>query len=231
MATAFRTYTPDGVLQLDSGSPGPAVIATGRGGAAENGNQISIPVQGSGAPLVLFRPDPGVALGGIIVRQGSFWYMSNGGFDWAVASATGPFIGSGATQPAFNVWTPDGRLVFSNRYRYPRIVQLLSMAAPVFGSGGPSTRYSIAGLSGWSVRPWLMTNALGMSLSRPMGGGSDVSYPTTVLSAMIPADRSYIRVEMRDSASFSDPYATSSNNYNPYQNKPMRFALCILPGL
>lgn len=238
MATAFRTYTPDGVLQLDSNSPGLGVYDHGRFnafGSTTRFGRILVPLRGPGTPLFLFRPDPDAAVGAVVIDPTGYGegtqvlVASMADLDWAMVSPTGPHASTGVTQPVFRVYTPDGRLSFSTQFRYPRIRQIFSMPAPSMdseGGGFPTTTFP---LSGWSSMPWVLTSSLGYSRSATDGTGSG-SYPPYVFSARINASLSEFRVEARDSALFYEP-GSGSQSLNPYANRPMWFALCEIPGL
>lgn len=235
MVTAFRTYTPDGVMQLNSANPGLGVYNYGRvSGPVPGGfSGIYSELRGPGAPLFMFRPDADVAVGAIALGisgpgDPDVAFGCTGAFDWALISQSGPYVSTGVTQPVFRVYTPDGRLSFSTEFRYPRIRQIFSMPAPILTQAGgfPTTTFS---LSAWSSRPWILTNCLGYSLSAPDGTGSG-SYPPYCFSARVNSALTEFRVEARSSEIFSLP-GSGSQSLNPYANRPMWFALCEIPGL
>lgn len=233
MASGFRTYTPNGVEQLNSLYPHMRIVAAGSAVAAPFGNTIAIPDLWPECPILLIRPVAGVAVGALVLFQrhpfgtpNSFSYQSSGPFDWALASTVGQPLAVGPGNVGLKLWDESGRLTFSSQYKYPRIASIASVPSPPFGSAPMSSAVAI---SGWSSMPWIIANDLIYVYEAPDGMGG--SYPGAAFAVVVNPSLSVLTVEMRSTDQWWTTGFGLQPSYNPFASRPLRLPLCVIPGL
>ncbi|HHQ4825480.1 TPA: hypothetical protein ACSQZH_003310 [Pseudomonas aeruginosa] len=173
-------------------------------------------------PLVFARTSGWI--GGVTLQDwddkgptdGTLYFYSSAPVDIAICTVKYTPVSS---SPALEVYDSSGRLVYSSSVRYPRIFTLIQ-----FGGSLVSGEASYASDQ---TMPWICINPLVMSLSAPLGSGSDISFPPWMIAAQAYAGAA--RYKMVDSA-----YIMGDTNadvkLSPYYNRQMYIPLAVIPG-
>lgn len=197
-----------------------------------NGGFGSVLVPYSGwpeSPTVLIRPRAGAWYGWFrLEREGDnvrIWLdtrlvgvSSISPFDVAVAcspraAAVRPSQGYG-----LETFGPDGQLLFSSAFRFPRIRQIAQVPGPNLQVAGSTTSAAIT--YGADTMPWVIARDAMQSVAFASSEPSTASAVGFYFS--VNASRTAISVRADD---------TTNNRNNQYWGRFLRFPLCIIQGI
>lgn len=224
----FKTFTPDGIEQLNSSIPNMRVVQFGTAPASTAG-RITIPDLYPESPMLLIRPIAGSFIGGIVVFQRNnligncFQYRSNSSFEWALCSTVGTPVSVGDGKVGLKMWTSSGKLIFTPQWKYPRIQSLVSIQSPPYSQSATSRQVTFTAKQ---KMPWIICQDAGEVFEVSSGG--DLGYPPYCYCLSINSALNTLTIQMRNSDDFQPSGYTAQNDV--FNGKFMRFPFCDIPG-
>ena len=254
MGAGFQLFSPSGV-SIDSEKMSGRLIAYGTAynttttqtgsGPVHTPNYIGMPapaLPNDTVPLLLFRPRPDA----YIFEASSAGYGLGLGpnhiSEYAIASDIGPPITHGYGS-GMELYDGNGQLTFSTNHRHPKILQIISCPLSafanyipgVFGQDRLYAQFNLVSTPDGS-RPWILSSDLVTASWANSGALGDYtpssghSYGFRLPSANI------LQVEV-----FAEGYNGSISDSrgivralidsgSPFGNRPLRIAVCYIPG-
>lgn len=224
MTTGLLINNSSGIIQIDQDYSNQIASSIISKPAALSGDWLALP---SGVdmrqecPAIFVRSAGWVGnlsltpyISGTLTPAGAIFYYSTAPVEFVFCSSLNPTRGGNMLE----VYSPSGKLAYGSNQRYPRIVQMAQL-------NGSAVQTSVAAINDPSL--WFCINPVVPGLSRPLGQGSDMSYPPYVhMCALVGGAMSFKFIE--------NGYATNglaeNSSLSPYNGRTCRIPIAYIPA-
>lgn len=227
MTVGFSTLTQSGeYIQIDEKFRCPTAGNVFLHGGNITGDWIDFPPQIDmrvACPTVFVRSAGWVGNFTIIANnsgsprpKGCIFFYSTAPVEFMFVSTQNQNI---ASNRGLEIYHPEYGTVFSSAQRYPRIVEM-----PMINVTGPNHTVPI---SKGNSKNWFCINPITPGLSRPLGQGSDYSYPPYVHMALL--QQNSFSLKFIENGLATNILAQEAS-LSPYFNRQFRTPIAIIPG-
>lgn len=154
------------------------------------------------------------AISGNPVASGAVFFYSTAPVEFVFCSSLNPTRGGNMLE----VYALDGRLAYGSNQRYPRIVQMAQL-------NGSLVQTSVSAPADASL--WFCINPIVPGLSKPLGSGSDLSYPPFV--HMCSLSGGAMSLKFIENGYATNPLA-ANNSLSPYNGRTCRVPIAYIPA-